>query len=115
VRVFFGMALAGSLILAGCGGSPADGTLTGHLSAHGGPRPGTQPLPGSVIAVGAGGRYVAAVGSDGTYLVKLPPGVYSVTGTSPLFLAGKGRCAASGTVTTSRRRTSTANVFCEMR
>jgi hypothetical protein len=71
-----------------------------------------RPLPGSVIAVGPGGRHVIAVGSDGTYLIKLPSGVYSVTGHSPLYVGRNGRCTTSGTVTIAQRRTSTANVIC---
>jgi hypothetical protein len=113
VRAFFGMALAVSLVLAGCGGSSTEGMLTGHLYASGGPSSGVRPLPGFVIAVGPSGRHVIAVGPDGTYLIKLSPGVYSVTGRSPLYFGGNGRCTTSGTVTLAQRRTSTANVICQ--
>src|SRR5205085_1676594 len=77
----------------------AVGTISGHLYAAGGPVGGTRPLSGSIyfsMSIGpvAVSRWlgVVKVGSDGRYSVFVAPGVYSVSGWSPFYNAGKTRC-----------------------
>jgi subtilisin-like proprotein convertase family protein len=67
----------------GCA-TPARGTLSGTVTTCAG----GAPVAGAVVWVSDG--HSATTANDGTYSLKLPPGNYTVTATSPLAL-----CAAS--------------------
>jgi hypothetical protein len=92
-------AAAGALIMTGCSGHPtAAQVVTGRLVRVGGPAPGSPvPLPGSIKAVDAAGHaYAAKADQSGRFRLTLPPGVYTLTGHSPLISSGKQLCAAGG-------------------
>lgn len=125
-----GVTFLGVALLASCGGTsvqatsgqatssaPSSGsvTLSGHLYVVGGPAPGLQrPIPGTVVAQRPGGSYAVTVGSDGEYTMQLPPGTYTVTGTSSHYNGGSGDCPASGEVTVVRDQARTADVYCHI-
>ena len=46
--------------------------------------------------------------------MQVPPGTYTVTGTSLRFDDGDSPCQASGTVTVARDRARIADVYCQM-
>jgi hypothetical protein len=69
---------------------PPDGTVEGQLVAEGGPSPGGPvPLPGDVVlsAMGEGVSYPVDAGGDGAFRASVPPGTYSLSGTSPKVLS----------------------------
>jgi hypothetical protein len=68
-----------------------------------------------VIADGPSGSHTVSITSDGRYTIKLSPGTYTVTGTSPGYLDGKSLCFATANVTVKRGQTSNADVFCHVR
>jgi hypothetical protein len=76
-------------------------TVTGVLQTVGGP-PGAGPLgvSGSVTFVDAttGRHYQATAAADGTFTIAVPPGEYTVTGTSRQFDGGAGLCVADSDV-----------------
>ncbi len=97
------------------------GTITGLLTASGGPVGALRPLPGVVTAVPTGATgtvqsmakvYTATVGPDGRYSISLPVGGYSVTGRSPLYQNGNTGCLVEMPVVVRSGRLSTANVVC---
>lgn len=107
-------------LLAGCARASGQATLSGHLYMVGGPvvrgaTPSPRPLAGKVVASGPAGAYTATVGADGSYTLQLPPGTYSVTGTSPSFNGGTGICRADGTVTVVIGQQGTVDVYCQAR
>jgi hypothetical protein len=53
------------------------------------------------------------VGSDGRYTMQLPPGTYTVTGTSPAYNDGNSPCPANGKVIVVRNQEHTADVYCQ--
>ncbi len=79
------MPSAALLVLAGCNGHAATGTIAGILERAGGPVPGAPvPLPGRVLAVAAtGAQFTVTVGRDGRFRLSVPPGSYHLTGYSP--------------------------------
>jgi hypothetical protein len=54
------------------------------------------------------------VGTDGEYTMQLPPGTYTVTGTSTPYNGGSGYCPASSEVTVLRDQARTADVYCHV-
>ena len=101
------------------GGSPADGTLTGHLYGVGGPAsvsgpPSPRPWPGTVTLVGPAVHRDVTVGADGTFSVVVPAGRYTVTGHSPNYGSGTYLCQAAGEVTVTTGHTTKADVLCQM-
>ena len=66
------------------GPAPLGGVLRGHLYVTGGPAPGIKATrAGRVIVTGDGFKRKIAVNSSGRYTLQLPPGTYTVTGSSP--------------------------------
>jgi hypothetical protein len=112
-------ATAGALIMAGCSGHPTDTrVVTGKLVRVGGPAPGSPvPLPGSIKAVDAAGHaYAAKADRSGRFRLTLPPGVYTVTGHSPLISSGQQLCAADGRLRVSGNlRSRRIQVICSIR
>jgi hypothetical protein len=69
--------------------------VTGQLVEVGGPAPGAKRgVPGTIRFTGNGRPVPVATDADGHFSVALPPGTYTVTGTSPLFEDGNALCAA---------------------
>jgi hypothetical protein len=89
-------------------------TLTGNFLAAGGPAEASpNPLPGSVTIAGPVTQHVT-VGPDGKYAATLPPGTYTVTGTSPQYNDGAATCRTdSDTVTLTAGQSAAADVLCQ--
>jgi hypothetical protein len=88
----------GIAVLAGCAGSPADQqAVSGTFMRVGGPAPGSQvPLPGTITARAVTGQtFTASAGQSGRFTLSLPPGLYHVTGRSPLMQYGQAACPAT--------------------
>jgi hypothetical protein len=78
-----------------------DGLLdvTGVLYATGGPAGSSQAgLPGQVVLEGDNGRFTTEANGAGKFSVRVPPGDYTATGTSPQYGEGQGQCRAEGPV-----------------
>jgi hypothetical protein len=74
-------------------------SVTGILRATGGPPGVSQPgQPGQVVLEGDRGRFTAEANGAGKFSLRVPPGDYTATGTSPLFNDGRGVCRADGPV-----------------
>ena len=94
----------------------AEGTLTGHLYAVGGPAPGLpRPWPGTVTLTGPGVHLAIGVGAGGRYSVRVPAGTYAVAGRSPLYQDGTRACRATGPVTVASGHRTEADVLCQLR
>jgi hypothetical protein len=94
----------------------ATGTLQGHLLQGGGPPPGTpRAVDGTVTVEGAGVHRVLDVGLDGAFSVVVPPGRYTVVGTSPGFDDGTAPCPADGATIVTAGTVTTVDPTCHMR
>ena len=92
------------------------GVLAGRLVAVGGPTSTPRPLPGHVTASGPRASQTVQVGPDGNYQLDLPPGTYTLTGTSPLYGDGRGTCrTVETTITATAGTTDKADVICSER
>ena len=105
----------------GSEGAPADGSISGHLLAVGGPG-GIEPvtLTGSIfvrpgVLVRTSTVFTATVQSDGAYSISVPPGTYTVTGTSAQYNAGRTECQAKKVAMVSAGNTVVANVLCQVK
>jgi hypothetical protein len=111
-------ALAGAATaLGGCGSAPSGptGTVTGHLVMAGGPAPGvTLRVPGTVMASSASGTRQASAAKDGSFTLVLPAGRYTLSGTSPQYNDGHGRCVATAPVVVREGAVTRADVTCVM-
>src|SRR5437899_1485435 len=97
-RIGAALVVGVAILVAGCAGHADSGrAVVGRLVRVGGPAPGLPaPLPGKIEARdSAGNLHSAAVGRSGRFRLSLPPGTYTVTGTSPLIQDGKARCSAT--------------------
>lgn len=77
--------------------SPHDhASISGQLLISGGPAPGTpRPSDGEVIARNATGQsFAVSVPANGRFIVYLPAGTYTLTGSSPHFGASQYTCNA---------------------
>lgn len=89
------------------------GVLTGRLIAVGGATSNPRPLTGHVTASGPRASQTVQVGPDGNYKLNLPPGTYTLTGTSPLYDGGHGTCRPiETTIAVTAGTTDTADVIC---
>lgn len=115
VKILLATATALALLgLSGCGGEnepegPSTGFLdetpsavvTGTLVNVDGQGKNPRPTSGTVILTGGQGAEVRTeVGTTGTFEVKVAPGTFKVTGTSPQPDGGTAQCAAKSPVTT---------------
>jgi hypothetical protein len=103
---------------AGCsdGSSGPTGTVTGHLVMAGGPAPGvTVRVPGTITASSASRTRQASAAQDGSFTLVLPAGSYTLTGTSPQYNDGHGRCVATAPVDVREGAVTRADVTCVMR
>lgn len=99
--------------------------MTGGLHLAGGPAPGAdKPASGVVYAFTSAsltGTPVAkvATGSDGTFRLSLPPGMYYLAATSPSFSIdpppATPPCRGEAQAVVSAGRTSRVDVFCQMK
>jgi hypothetical protein len=89
-------------------------TVTGVLRAVGGPAIATpRGLPGIVAFTGRHGTsFTARTGTDGRFTVKVPPGYYDVTGTSPLYNDGRAACRAASPAVVEAAQMPTVDVDC---
>jgi hypothetical protein len=73
-----------------------------------------QPLAGAIVATSSSGaRFDGAVGADGVFAFKLPPGEYRVHGYSTGF--GNGTHCARASVTVTLGAVTPADVVCNVR
>ncbi|HEX9033067.1 MAG TPA: hypothetical protein VF834_14600 [Streptosporangiaceae bacterium] len=84
----------------------------------GGPAPGAPvPLPGHVTAapVPAGSPHTFPVPATGEYKIRLAPGTYRLTGTSPLIQSGSQTCRAAHLIRVrSGRTTAGVKIICSI-
>jgi hypothetical protein len=91
-----------------------NGVIRGLLSAYGAETGGRLvPLAGTVTVVGGGVHLVVTVAKDGKFAVDLPPGTYTLTGSSPQYNHGAaGACHATGSVPVIAGQEIVAGVLC---
>jgi hypothetical protein len=93
-------ALALVLTSTSCAAAPTveTGVVQGELEAVGGPGPGTaRPLEGSIALRDTDATvFTTTVASDGAFSVRVPIGIYAITGRSPLYDGGEVDCLSSG-------------------
>lgn len=108
--------LTGLALLAACTGTTDRATLTGHIYMVGGPAA-TAPraVSGTVTVEGADGSHTVTAGADGRYSIRLRPGTYTVSATSPQYNDGTGRCSANAPAAVGRSGARTADVYCQMK
>ncbi|GAB3852376.1 hypothetical protein GCM10028801_03420 [Nocardioides maradonensis] len=99
---------------------PSTARLTGTLSWVGGPAPGSpQPHFGwlHVLNDDRSFEQLARTESDGSWSLDVPPGTYTVLGTSPGYLSRAGKrdaCSSEGKITVAAHQTVPANVYCQL-
>ena len=93
------------------------GRIKGVLSLDGGPAPGLHvPSEGVVTARTLDGRtYTAHANSRGQFTMRVPAGLYTLTGTSPRYNDNRGGCSAFEGVSVAPGRASSAAVICQMK
>ena len=122
-RAAIALTAAAASLLAACSTTsashpaPEPGYITGVLTRVGGPAPGSAvPLPGHVTATGPTDSGVAAAGRGGRFRLVLAPGVYHLTGRSPLINSGHLICVADHPVRVrSGKVTAAVKVICSIR
>jgi hypothetical protein len=90
------------------------GLISGRLLVVGGPNNARFPVKG-VVTVEGSGRAPIPVGSRGRYSIVVPPGRYVLSGRSPNYNDGKGRCEAASPVTVRNGAEISVDVLCQMR
>jgi hypothetical protein len=95
-----------------CSGRPGSGIVQGTLDRVGGPAPGSPtPVPGLVTLTGASRSYQVAADANGSFSVRVAPGRYTVTATSPRVGIS---CRATHRVQVPARGVATVHVWCEI-
>lgn len=90
--------------------------MTGVLETAGGPSPGGHiPLAGTVDVTGSKGTYTTPTRPDGTFSLKVPSGLYNVTGHSARFGTGAQLCRATQLVHVLSGKSSVVAVLCQRR
>ena len=115
--LFSSALLASGVLMSSCGSTAVvTGTIKGQLLLSGGPPPGqNRPTNGYVAATRSVGHftfvYSTAVSHNGQSVLHPPAGTYSLTGSSPSYDGGEGKCFGSKkfTVSQSQKR---AIVYC---
>lgn len=117
--------LALALLLAGCTSGPpaaptapttvaATATITGLLEAVGGPAGNaSRPLSGDVTAEGGDHSYSVSVGAGGRYSITVPPGTYTMVGSSSQYQDGADDCLAANVVSVVSDGRGRADILCE--
>jgi hypothetical protein len=82
------------IALIACSGHEPRGTVSGTLTLSGGETAGSTPVRGTVKAQPVAGGVITEVpvSDDGRFEIRLRPGDYKLTGTSPLFGSGAYEC-----------------------
>jgi len=91
------------------------GVIKGRLETNGVPSssPGYQPYPGMIWAVAKNGEtFGATVPASGYFEIRVPVGVYQLTGSSPLYGGGTYRCLGAPKLSVHVDKTARANVIC---
>ena len=101
------------------GVAPSSGpevTVTGVLRMPGGPVGAQQTgISGVIVFRSPGGREIkTTAGIDGKFSISVPPGTYTVTGTSPQYGDGRGSCRATDPVTVSASGLADVVVACQV-
>ena len=116
--LFSSALLASGVLMSSCGSTAVvTGTIKGQLFLSGGPPPGqNRPTNGNVAATSSVGNlsytYSTPVSQNGRFVLHLPPGTYSLVGSSPSYDGGKGKCLGSKKFTVSQSQTTRAIVYC---
>jgi hypothetical protein len=116
--VTIALAVIATTAAAGCsdGSGGPTGTVTGRLVMAGGPAPGvTVRVPGTITASSASRTHQASAAQDGSFTLVLPAGSYTLTGTSPQYNDGHGRCVATAPVDVREGAVTRADITCVMR
>jgi hypothetical protein len=92
-------------------------SIRGQLLLTGGPGPGERfPSEGEVIAINASQEsFRSSVSSNGEFLLHLPVGRYTLTGSSPQFGGGRYECFGRQKVRVLKDSVAHQNVSCAMR
>lgn len=104
-----------SVALALSTSSPHDhASISGQLLISGGPAPGTpRPSDGEVTARNATGQsFAVSVPATGRFIVYLPAGTYTLTGSSPQFGASQYMCNAQHKVKVIKGSSIREDVYC---
>jgi hypothetical protein len=98
-------------------GRAAGVPVSGILRMTGGPSGASQPqIPGTVRFEGvSGGQSYRTKAPDGSFAFRVPPGRYTVSGSSPAYEDGHGVCRAGGVVTVPSAGVSGVVVACSRR
>jgi hypothetical protein len=95
--------------------APGRGTLQGRFQATGGVVAGPMfPLSGTVMVTGQGLTQQVTVGKDGTFRIDLPPGRYTLVGSSPRVTTGTDRCPTVGPAEVVAGTIVSVDVFCSV-
>jgi hypothetical protein len=94
--------------------SPA-GTLTGRLLVMGGPQPGRRALSRGTITFTGASPSKAPVDAHGNFSVRLRPGTYKITATSPDYSSGDRLCVAGPPVQVADGSDASVDVYCSLR
>jgi hypothetical protein len=95
----------------------AKGKVAGQILYVGGPAPGAPRAlkrGGTVVFTGAL-TFKAPVHSHGVFSVRLSPGTYSITATSPVYHGGRGVCAAQRRVRVTDGSSASVKIYCQIR
>jgi hypothetical protein len=91
-------------------------SIKGQLLLSGGPSTSavSRPSGGQVTARNASGQsFVTSVPSSGSFVLQLPAGRYSLTGSSPQFGGGQYECFGHVKINVSKGKTTRQNAICE--
>jgi hypothetical protein len=95
---------------------PTTATISGLFEVVGGPAGASPgPVSGVVTLRGGGHSYIVSVGPTGRFSVNVAAGVYTATGQSPSFDAGRGACVGADPVVAVVGQTSPIEVICQRR
>jgi hypothetical protein len=91
--------------------------VSGQLRLTGGPSAASEHGTSGTVSfvAGDGTKTTVTAAGDGAFSVRLKPGMYTVTGSSPLYGDGKYVCHADGPVTVSERSLTGVLVACSRR
>ena len=94
---------------------PSPATISGTFTAAGGPAEASAVLLSGTITIAGAVTHMVTVGPDGKYTATLPPGTYTVTGTSPQYNDGAATCQTDtgAPITLAAGQSATADVTCE--
>jgi hypothetical protein len=105
---------------ASCGGSHSasnstvapNGRVVGRLGSVGGPRGGFHPFSGTVTLSRGHVPQAVHVASNGRFMISVRPGIYRITGLSPLY-GDNGATCGGGSVHVRSDETVSVNVACQ--